>query len=189
MAYEFRVQINGISKPPVWRKLKVPENFSFHNFHLAIQNAFGWDNCHLYEFSEHGYGSIFSIQLPHEESEPEEMSSRKTKLNQIFKNEREKFIYLYDFGDDWAHRITLEGITQEKITRPSCIGGKGKCPPEDCGGIHGYQLFLKIISNPKDPEYESMREWAWLPEGKEWNVNEFDLEKAKNRVNMEEYSR
>ena len=152
MAFQFKIQLMGISKPPVWSKLKVPNNFSFHNFHLAIQNAFGWHNCHLYEFSENGYGSNFSIQVPHEDSGEDEMDSGKTKLNRICKEEGGQMVYIYDFGDDWTHKIVLEKITQEKVAKPSCTGGKGKCPPEDIGGVPGYQHFLHLGKNPKKPE-------------------------------------
>jgi hypothetical protein len=85
-----------------------------------------------------------------------------------------------------GHKITLEKITPEKVIKPSCIGGKGKCPPEDCGGIWGYPDFLGAVSNPKNPEYEEMRAWVGLEEGEEWDVNEFDLEEANERVMSEE---
>ena len=182
MAFEFKIQLRGLSKPAVYRKLKVPENMTFDRFHTAIQNTFGWHNCHLYEFSAMSSGSHFQIEIPHPDNEGDSFDSRKVKLKEIFKHEKQTFTYIYDFGDDWIHKITLEKITPEKIIRTYCIGGKGKCPPEDCGGIHGYQQFLEIINNPKDPEYKEMREWAWLSKGKEWDVNEFDLEKANARA-------
>ena len=189
MAFEFKIQIKGISKPPVWRKLKIPDNFTFHQFHLAIQNAFGWYQCHLYEFSERGYGSDFSIQMPHEESEENEMDSGKTKIKSVFKKEGKRFIYIYDFGDDWTHQIILENVTSEKILKPVCIAGKGKCPPEDCGGIYGYQNFLSILKDPTNEEYEETRVWAWLEEGEEWDTKEFNLEETNKMLQEEDYPR
>ncbi|MCK9266191.1 plasmid pRiA4b ORF-3 family protein [bacterium] len=41
-----------------------------------------------------------------------------------------------------------------------CTGGKRACPPEDCGGIFGYENLLKILSNPKHPEYKSILSWV-----------------------------
>lgn len=182
MAFEFKIQLQGISKPPVWRKLKMPENATFEQFHLAIQNAFGWDNYHAYMFSPEGYGSEYQIEPPNEWPEGDSRDAQKIKLKDIFSEEKQTFIYTYDFGDDWEHKITLERITPEKVTKPSCIKGKGKCPPEDCGGIWGYPDFLDAVSNPDNPEYEEMREWAGLEEGEEWDVNEFDLEKTNARM-------
>ena len=138
MAFIFKIQIKEISKPPVWRRLVIPETFSFHQLHLVIQDAFGWYNCHLYEFTPKAYSGGLSIQLPHEESEPEEKDSRETKLNEYFEKEGDQLVYVYDFGDSWEHSVVLKEIEPNKVTTPSCIGGKGKCPPEDCGGYPGY---------------------------------------------------
>lgn len=189
MAYEFRIQIKGISKPPVWRRLKVPHNFSFHQFHLAIQNAFGWSNCHLHEFSEHGYGSDYSIGSPHEMCEDNELNSGKVKIKNVFEKVGERFIYIYDFGDDWTHQIVLENITSGKITKPVCISGKGKCPPEDIGGIYGYQRYLKLAKDPENPKSREMLEWMGLDEGAEWDPNEFDLEEVNRKLHEEDYTK
>ena len=189
MAIEFKIQIRGISKPPVWRKLKVPDNFSFHNFHLAIQNAFGWYNCHLYEFSLNGYDDDFSIQYPHPDNEGFEIDSRKKKLNTVFKYPGDQLIYIYDFGDDWTHKIVLEKVIKDKVVKPSCIGGKGKCPPEDIGGVPGYQDFLQLGNDPENPEYIEMLEWMLLDPGYKWDPAEFDLEVANGRVTSGDYSK
>ena len=178
MAFEFKIQLQGVSNPPVWRRLKISEKFSFEQMHIAIQNTFGWTNSHLHLFSPEGFDSSPQIGMPYEDSEEEILDSGKIIMKDIFKNEKQTFIYIYDFGDTWTHMITLEKITTEKIKTPSCIGGKGKCPPEDCGGHWGYKDFLQILSNPKHPEYQSTRYWAGLEDGEEWNAKEFDLKEA-----------
>jgi len=187
MAYQFKIQLQGISKPPVWRKFLIPENFSFHQFHLAIQNAFGWYNYHLYQFSEDGCRSDVRIQMPHEESEEDELDSGKTKIKNYFKNAGNKMIYIYDFGDDWKHQVVLENITADKILKPQCIGGKGKCPPEDIGGIPGFQRFLKLSKTPKNSEFKEMMEWMSLDADAVWDPNEFDLEEANEMMQEDNY--
>ncbi|MGH2644759.1 MAG: plasmid pRiA4b ORF-3 family protein [Chitinophagaceae bacterium] len=186
MAFEFKIQLRGTSKPPVWRRLKVPENWTFIRFHLAIQRAFGWYNCHLFSFSPSVYNNDYEIQLPYEDAweDPgvEIKSANKIKLKDIFKTEKQTFIYIYDFGDSWEHKITLEKITSEKINKATCLGGKGKCPPEDCGGIYGYQKFLETLRDPHHPEYEETRTWACLDDGEEWDVNEFSIEQVNERL-------
>ena len=182
MAFQFKIQLKNISKPPVWRRVLVPENFTFHHLHKVIQAAFGWYNCHLYEFSPQGIGSYPYIGIPSEfqwDEEPD-MNSTKTKLTKIFKSEKQTFVYTYDFGDDWKHKITLELITDDKLSKKAtCIGGKGACPPEDCGGTWGYESFLETISDPNHNEYHAMREWAGLVEGQTWNdFAGFNLEKT-----------
>lgn len=71
-------------------------------------------------------------------------------------------VYAYDFGDDWQHVLVHEGFesADDNHTYPRCVAGEGRCPPEDCGGIHGYAEFLQIIADPDHEEYESTVQWA-----------------------------
>jgi hypothetical protein len=80
--------------------------------------------------------------------------------------------YVYDFGDDWVHRVVVEKVVRAdpNVAYPCCIGGRRACPPEDCGGVWGYQEFLAAISDPHHPEHESMLEWA----GGEFDPEAFD---------------
>lgn len=55
-----------------------------------------------------------------------------------------------------------EGLesAEPALKYPRCVSGARRCPPEDCGGVHGYAEFLTAISDPKNPEYASMLEWV-----------------------------
>lgn len=179
MALQFKIQIKGITKPPVWRQVVVPETFSFHQFHEVIQGAFGWIDYHLYQFSPRGWGDYPCISIPSKEDLEPVTDSRKIKLKTVFKKENQTYIYIYDFGDDWQHKITLEKITDEKIVKASCIGGKGACPPEDCGGIWGYERMKAIFANsPQSKEAEKYREWLFLTDDENWEPLYFNLEEA-----------
>jgi Plasmid pRiA4b ORF-3-like protein len=74
-------------------------------------------------------------------------------------------IYLYDFGDDWEHLLAYEGEEpfDESVTYPRCLSGARRCPPEDCGGVHAYEDFLRAISDPAHPEHSSSLTWAGGP--------------------------
>ncbi|HSH43702.1 MAG TPA: plasmid pRiA4b ORF-3 family protein, partial [Arenicellales bacterium] len=98
-------------------------------------------------------------------------------LNQYF-SQNKKMIYIYDFGDDWTHEIKLVDQDDKPVKHPVCLAGKGKAPPEDCGGIWGYYNMVEIVNDPDNEEYEDMREWMGLDEGEEWDVNEFDPERV-----------
>ena len=52
-------------------------------------------------------------------------------------------MYAYDFGDDWRAVLVHESMesAEELQTYPRCISGARRCPPEDCGGVHGYAEF------------------------------------------------
>ena len=178
MAFQFKIQLNRISKPPVTRELVVNDNISFHKFHEIIQIAMGWAECHLYMCSPKGYGSFPKF----EENTPDAgidfapisylklgydgtFDSGKVKLKDYFEIVKDQITYIYDFGDDWKHTITLIKITDLNVDKPFLTKGKGKCPPEDCGGIWGYERLLKAINDPKDPEHRDFRNWLGMKKG------------------------
>jgi len=43
---------------------------------------------------------------------------------------------------------------------PLVISGDNACPPEDCGGIHGYKELLNILKNPKHLEHRETKVWV-----------------------------
>jgi len=97
---------------------------------------------------------------------------RKVYLQDIISNPKDNFIYEYDLGDGWEHKIVLEKILPSDFSEsPVAIKGKKACPPEDCGGIWGYSDFLDAIQDPKHEEHESMLEWV----GGEFDPDEFDM--------------
>ena len=187
MTYQFKIQIKGISKPPVWRKVEVPSSYTFWDFHAVIQVAFGWENAHLFKFSPNGYRSYPQIELQTEDGQDDflgfergkTLDAESTPLSAIFSKEGQKYTYIYDFGDSWEHLISLEKIIDRNILYPVCIQGKGACPTEDCGGIWGYQHLKQALGDPKHPEYKDMAEWMGFEDNEVWNPNEFNLDETK----------
>lgn len=176
-AFQFRIQLKNISKPPVWRSLVVADNITFDEFHATIQLAFGWEDYHLYNFTPSSWGSYPVIAIPHEEDEEPVIDAMTTELKEIFGAISDKFTYLYDFGDSWEHQIELEEIhTNYHGQLPSCLNGKGCCPPEDCGGAGGYEHLKQVLANPKDREHKSLLDWLGLDKGSDWDANEFDMD-------------
>ena len=47
--YQFKISLKGI-RPPIWRRIQVPETYTFWDLHVAIQDSMGWLDCHLHEF-------------------------------------------------------------------------------------------------------------------------------------------
>jgi len=185
MAYQFKIQLMNVAKPPVWRQIQVPEKLTFHDLHQLIQLAFGWSDGHLYQFSPKGYGSHPVIAIPSEEDwEKPDMNAMKTKLNKVFTTEKQTFNYLYDFGDDWSHKITLEKLVSDELKSPVCLAGKGACPPEDCGGAWGYENLKVILADPKHEEHVDMKEWLGLDEDEDWDANYFDLEEVNEMMKV-----
>jgi len=47
---QFKISLNDVS-PKIWRRIQVPENYTFWELHCAIQDAMGWIGYHLHGFS------------------------------------------------------------------------------------------------------------------------------------------
>ena len=145
------------TKPPVWRRILVPEDITLFRLHDVLQAAFGWWDCHLHEFEIGGsrYGSDDGEGWDPPEDE------RRARLRNLV-GDGSSFLYVYDFGDNWRHKVVVEkAFPSEKGARyPACTGGRRACPPEDCGGPWGYLAFLEAIKDPAHEEHESMLEWV-----------------------------
>lgn len=173
--YQFKITLQEIN-PPIWRRIQVPENFNFWDLHLAIQNSFGWGGGHLHQFrtiSVNPRKWQYIRALCDADAESNYFIDLEERINKWFNlNESRAMIYEYDFGDGWSHRVELEKIlpAEKGLKYPLCLDGRRACPPEDCGGVGGYEDLLKIIRDPQHSEYLEMMEWL----GGEWNSEDFD---------------
>lgn len=175
--YQFKIALKGI-KPPIWRRIQVPETYTFWDLHVAIQDAMGWIDYHLHEFElvNPSTGLTVNIGSPNEDFGEEVLPDGGQKIADYFSMENRTADYVYDFGDNWEHKIQLEKILprEKGVQYPICIKGKRACPPEDCGGIWGYEELLEIIRNPEHEEHEEMLEWL----GGEFDPEDFDVEEV-----------
>lgn len=166
-------------KPEIWRRFIIPHNITFEKLHNLIQIVMGWENYHLHEFNINNLKII-----PPDEGflEKNEINPKKTKLNDFIKLKINEIKYLYDFGDSWEHIILIENILEsdsDKKLIPVCIGGENACPPEDCGGIGGYEEILEIKKNKKHPQYKELIA-DWL--GEKFDPKKFDINKINKRL-------
>jgi len=159
---QFKVTLKYI-EPAIWRRIQVSENYSFWALHVAIQDSMGWSDFHLHGFRmiQPATGLKVNIGIPDEEMNIVILPGRTEKMAKYFSLENPDADYIYDFGDNWEHSVNLGKIlpAKEGTKYPLCTGGKRACPPEDCGGVPGYENFLQIIRNPEHEEYESMVSW------------------------------
>jgi hypothetical protein len=115
--------------------------------------------------------------LPDPDDDMEIEDERKARLDQLLIKLKDRMIYEYDFGDSWEHEIVLEKILPFASGRgryPMVIGGRGACPPEDCGGVDGFYRLLDVLKNPNHPEYAELLEWV----GQEYDARQFDSQKV-----------
>jgi hypothetical protein len=180
--YQLKIQLDGVSKPTVYRKVLVAATDTLLDLHKIIQGAMGWYDSHLHQFMVGR--QYFGIPMPDDDWSDSE-DERKYKLSQIF-GDREKanIKYEYDFGDGWVHTITLEKIIASVPveTYPQLIKGQGVCPPEDCGGCWGYEDLKAAIADPESEEHEEMLAIMGLENGSEFDPKEFDLEEMQEEM-------
>ena len=154
-----RIELEHIS-PPIWRRIVVPSSLALFELHVVLQGAMGWEDTHLHGFEISGR----RYEVPEDDEfgpETGYLDERLHRLEMVISDE-EAFSYVYDFGDNWRHLVTVEAHedvpTSELETR--CIAGERACPPEDCGGAYDYQDFLGVLANPKHPDHADIAVWA-----------------------------
>ncbi len=169
-AYQIKVELSG-SKPKIWRRLIIPSDLLLSDLHKVLQTAMGWTNSHLHMFIK---GKVMFEPLMDEvDWESEAMDYTGFTVDKLLEKKNDKIQYEYDFGDSWNHIITLEKVIENYIgTLPVCTAGALNCPPEDVGGIWGFQEFKRAINNPSHPEYEEYKEWV----GEYYNTDYFDVD-------------
>ncbi len=191
--YQFKITLKR-TKPPIWRRIQVPENYNFHELHVAIQDAMGWSsaegNYHLHQFEmtnpttkekkiigiKHEEENLFKIlgldPLPIIQEESAKISEYFSITNV------KKANYEYDFGDGWQHEVLLEKILPATVSKeyPQCIVGRRACPPEDCGGVRGFYELLEILADRNHKEFERYTKWLErLGYGGTFDPAKFDL--------------
>lgn len=171
-------------KPAIWRRMVVSEDITFLQLHRVIQEAMGWEDCHMHEFelsspririgtnsdSFGGFGDFGGG--------PHLLPERTTRLADVL-GSKKKFRYWYDFGDDWWHTVSIEKRLPAEPTAPPAVllAGQFACPPEDCGGPYGYAEMMATLADPSHPERGEILEWLG-----DFDPERFDFERHAKRV-------
>jgi hypothetical protein len=168
---QLKVSLRGVSKPPVWRRLLTPADMRLDQLHHVIQIAIGWTDTHLHVFST--AAGDFGIPDP----ELGFRNERTARLTRFLQRPDDRIHYTYDFGDGWEHDIVLEKRLRldpsERI--PTCLAGKGACPPEDCGGPWGHADLKEALANPGHEDHHDMLDWLGLDSAEDFDPAACDL--------------
>ncbi len=169
------------TNPLVWRRLEVPIDYSFWDLHVAIQDAMGWKDYHLHEFRcpQFARAGTKIIGIPDDNGFEKPAAPGWSIPIDIYAGiyKSMPFEYVYDFGDGWRHLVSFEDRyrVEEGATYPRCVAGARRCPPEDCGGTHGYLGFLEVIRDKTHPEHNEYLQWV----GGKFNPDDFKPESIK----------
>lgn len=172
---ELRVSLQD-SKPRIYRRIAVPHEITLHDLHLVIQAAMGWENNHAYLFKI----DQTTYMAPKDPDVENCRDSRRAKLSSL-PEEISFFDYLYDLGDGWEHEIEILSVRKRKAgdRAPFVLSGKNACPPEDCGGISGYENILELLDDEDSSDRRELIKWQgtdW------WDYSKFSLKTANDRV-------
>lgn len=182
LVHQFLVVLSG-TNPLVCRRILVPEKYSFWDLHVAVQHAMGWLDYHLHAFRvlDAAEPQLVSIGIPTDD-DPEDrpvVPGWQVPVSTFFERRAQALpaMYVYDFGDHWQHVIVHEGLgsADERRKYPRCVAGEGRCPPEDCGGVHRYAELLQAIADPDHDEHQSTLQWV----GSGFDPQAFDPDAAK----------
>lgn len=190
LVLQYLVVLSG-TEPLVWRRIRVPATYTFWDLHVAIQDAMGWSDYHLHEFRvlDQDSGTVTRLGIP----DPDLMEDFSllpdwTECPLDFTTgDPPPIQYTYDFGDDWKHAVIFEGFEQADSPRPGpeCIGGEGRCPPEDSGGPHRYRELLAALADPEHPEHDEWMEWVGGPiDPREFSPEDVHFDDPRERWRM-----
>ncbi len=141
--YRLKVSIVGITK--LHRVIEASGNCTFDDLHDAIFAAFDRFDAHLYSFfiTKADTKSMRSIMQALEITHPEAMedfmgfgkktrSTAITTIDDVKLEVKDVFHYLFDFGDNWWHRIRVESITENSSRKKSVriVKSVGQSPPQ-----------------------------------------------------------
>jgi hypothetical protein len=178
--YQVKVTLHGI-EPPIWRRLQIPADLFLHDFHKVLQTVMGWENQHLHLFVRGK--RLFGQSDDEWVSNPRFLDYTIVRVNDLLRKPGDELTYQYDMGDNWQHRIVLEKELKPDPLEyyPVCTDGARECPPEDCGGPHGYQEMVTAVKDPSNPQHRFFK--ALFPDG--LDPEYFDLEEI-NEILLED---
>ena len=151
-------------QPSIWRRVEVPLTASLRTVHDVILAVMPFEDTHLFEFR--AGERRFAIPDPEcDNLRDSTYSAKTTKLGVLVDRGVTELSYTYDFGDDWRHTITIEATAaaDPAMDYPRYIDGARRAPPEDVGGLPGFELFLEAIADPSHEEHDELMCWHAEP--------------------------
>jgi hypothetical protein len=139
------------SEPSIWRQLSLPGDLTLDQVHSLFQAAMGWTNLHLHRFQP---GNAHGRNDPHFITRFDESDGQRgtrevdVRLDQLLRTPGDQLSYIYNSGERWIHRVTLESLTRLSANgrRARCLDGARACPHEHIRGIddhNGLAVWLR----------------------------------------------
>lgn len=165
-------------EPAIWRRVEVPIATSLKGLHDVIQAVMLFQDYHLFEFN--AGGKRYAVSDPKWDFGRETYAARNVRIGALVGRGITTFNYTYDFGDDWRHSINVEAVTDADpaVEYPRFVAGDRRAPPEDVGGLPGFEDFLNAMAKPRHAQHREVVEWY----GGRFEPNDIGVETINERI-------
>ena len=183
------------TEPEIWRRVEVHSGLTLDDLHIVIQNAFEWENSHMYQFLATPGGKLtqkamrdatYYHRMPpipaFADTVRNDRRSDEALVGHVLTSEQKQIVYEYDLGDSWHHLVKVEKRTPggDENHVPVCLAGENAGPVDDMGGIPGYYMWLDALRDAKNPMHEQALQWL----GPDFDPARFDLAEVNWRLSM-----
>ncbi|MFD2830565.1 plasmid pRiA4b ORF-3 family protein [Corticicoccus populi] len=156
-ALRIKVTLVGTIEP-IYREILIPTRLNFYEFHIIIQNVFGWESKAPAKFimNDHEvrvYSSddvVTSKQL---------LEASMTQVDMFLTTEGE-ITYLYDYNSEWKHRVELMGYAAVEESIPEVVEYSGPIVIEGLGSITEFEEKYEILKDKNHPQFTDTFTWA-----------------------------
>ena len=165
-------------EPVIWRRVEVPITTSLKGLHDVIQAVMLFKDYHLFEFN--AGGKRYAVPDPEWDFGADTYTARNVRIGALVDRGITTFNYTYDFGDDWRHSITVEAVTDADpaVEYPRFLDGDRRAPPEDVGGLPGFEDFLIAMSKPRHAQHRKVVDWY----GGRFEPNDIGVDTINERI-------
>ena len=112
-----------------YRHIRVSADITLDELHNIIQDVFEFNNDHLYAFfmDNKAWSHWDAYFSPHE---GEERSAADYRLRDLALYKGQKFLYLFDFGDEWRFECRILRAVTEDTNDYRILRSKGEAPEQ-----------------------------------------------------------
>ena len=136
-----------------YRHIRVSADITLDELHNIIQDVFAFNNDHLYAFfmDNKAWSHWDAYFSPHE---GEERSAADYRLRDLALYKGQKFLYLFDFGDEWRFECRILRAVTEDTNDYRILRSKGEAPEQ-------YPDYFGDDDEYDDDEYDEEDDLFW----------------------------
>jgi len=138
----YRIKVALMGNKRIYRKIAIRGDHTLDDLHEAVFYAFDREEEHMYSFffpaSATKSKRVIMNSPEFSPSDPwgsqtvsGESDTAKTTISSLGLMMKQKFYYLFDWGDEWWHELTFEGVCSTEVnTLPVVTVRKGESPSQ-----------------------------------------------------------